>query len=282
MIVQKYPNYQNTQLEMTACTANDECMSNNCNVGNGNCEPVCIGECCIETESCSPGDCCYGLTCDPLTSTCIPKEEETNIEELDCVQDSNCGTGEYCDTGVCEQEKPNGETCTQDYECLSDRCDTTCMDKLPDGQPCDENSDCILNQCEVDTCLYINTPPTLISVIPDATEVIAGATVTFTFSWTDPGDTVKLMLSDDPAFTDCNYAVTTGCLAVTGDETSSPTDLVHQITSELIWYAQACDATNCLTKLTNGEQITNEYRINDYTTNSQSASGVTQTSFGFS
>jgi len=91
-----------------------------------------------------------------------------------------------------------------------------------------------------------NQTPDMISCIDDAERISAGGTVTFTAQWTDPdaGETVRLLISEDSNFTNCNYNTQTGCLSYSAPTTVSPaaaTYVTQTGDGKVVWYAQICD-----------------------------------------
>jgi len=88
------------------------CMNGNRDERHGETDEDCGGPCpgcglgknCDENSDCSSGVC--------VNMLCAP-----------CVSNGSCGDGEYCaEDGGCQQKKPVGADCDEDYECSSDKC----------------------------------------------------------------------------------------------------------------------------------------------------------------
>jgi len=82
--------------------------------------------------------------------------------------------------------------------------------------------------------------PSISEVVTDASEYDLGDTVAYTGYWSHDS-AVKLLVSDYPSFKDCDYDTTTGCLAASDPDSSSPTTATTFARSNAPWYAQVCD-----------------------------------------
>lgn len=85
-------------------------------------------------------------------ATCEPCGEEDYCQSRMCVR------------GFCADEdglRCNGVPCLDSVQCISGRCDPTaynifdktCQEKVPDGEVCTSDSDCISNRCTLFTCI---------------------------------------------------------------------------------------------------------------------------------
>ncbi len=135
----------------TSCSSDTECESGSC--ADGVC---CLSDCDGICESCnqqlSVGSCepygggtdpeseCTPFTCSGLTScltSCATNDECTPgfvcdlgscVLPLGCTDDSECGSGEFCNGNSCQPKKASGESCLADNECISEVCQVgTCQ-----------------------------------------------------------------------------------------------------------------------------------------------------------
>jgi choice-of-anchor A domain-containing protein len=118
-----------------ACTAANQCTSGQC-VDGVCCDTACAGACdsCAQPEregTCLPlpggsegAPSCAPYVCSGEVATC-PSQ---------CVQDSQCAEGHYCQEGACVATRDNGETCTAANQCTSGQCvDGVCCNSACDG-----------------------------------------------------------------------------------------------------------------------------------------------------
>ncbi|MCP3681918.1 MAG: hypothetical protein GY861_04435 [bacterium] len=118
--------------------------------------------------------------------------------------------------------------------------------------------------------------PILLTVSDNADIIGSGVQVSFNTMWYDPDDTVKLLIANNSEFTDCNYAVTTGCMCSSTGETdnSSSCSYTSQVTDGTVkWYAQVCDDQNFCSVI-DGEDTLNWNKTIDGTGNHDSAYSV--------
>jgi hypothetical protein len=104
----------------TSCTSGSgtgtgpaSCFTNDGLYCDQTCKPlIAIGQACIDFESCVTGAFCNQGTCAALPSAGQP-----------CAQGYLCADDVYCSTaGSCEPRKPEGASCLDSTECVTDRC----------------------------------------------------------------------------------------------------------------------------------------------------------------
>jgi len=113
-----------------------------CN-GSGLCRYYAKGTTCkANTTTCvgnfAKGYLCDGLgTCEyePTGTDCSPHLCLNNQCANPCTADTDCVTGNFCDTGSCKAKLPNGQQCTAGTQCSSGFCvDGVCCDSACTGQ----------------------------------------------------------------------------------------------------------------------------------------------------
>ena len=113
------------------CTANDDCKSNKCDLGDGK------------------------------TSTCLDENGKKG-EKVACANNDECVSGSClgsdASSKTCKKLVDNGEDCDFLFECKSKYCKKSgsdnkgkCADKVADGQSCDVHADCTSGYCAGDS-----------------------------------------------------------------------------------------------------------------------------------
>ena len=121
------------------------------------------------------------------------------------------------------------------------------------------------------TLAAVNTAPTIINITDNATTVNAGDVVGFTAYFSDPeSNNVKLLISTDSSFTNCDYNTQSGCLANSSASSSSPITTTYTVQSgdDITWYAQICDENNLC-----DSNVVTKYDFTDITYNFGYAKG---------
>lgn len=181
-----------------------------CSQLDGTCQPLRTeGETCVydDREDPSPAPdtllvrCAFGLSCDPITDTCVApcqrgaactSDEQCDEEQelrcivgrcdrervvgLPCAVSADCAEGLHCaidpedDTReICQERLPNGDACASHDECSSEFCDPTltmCASKAGADEACPSGLDA---QCDAGSC-----EPELVGCATDADCPISG------------------------------------------------------------------------------------------------------------
>ena len=149
------------------CTLNDQstCMDDGTCDGAGACRlwiegTVCLEQYCQDAIEYAP-DLCNGsgLCLDKGFTECEPYvcDGEAISCRDHCTLQEHCYQDYYCDGNDCLPKKDNGETCNDEFECLSDEC--------VDGYCCDTSCEAGCHSCALDgtigTCTVVpaNTDP---------------------------------------------------------------------------------------------------------------------------
>ncbi len=127
------------------CDDDRKCISNYCTANvSGKCITVgskSIGQSCCHNDECTTNQC-------GMDGLCV------------CEVDADCADDEYCEEPVgqaatCEPKKSGGNGCSNNGECISDKC--TCGYCRPVdrnlGQSCYSGAECVSNHCSAATCL---------------------------------------------------------------------------------------------------------------------------------
>ena len=153
------------------CVSDEHCAPGlYCSNSNGTCQvPAALGEACLYSV---PGDpspseslllvrCEFGLTCSPLTSTCVAPCEPGSH----CSDDEECGegTGLVCvesgsglqTVGFCYVPRAAGEQCSEDEDCDAalhcalepNTSDFSCQPRLANGEVCSDDDACQSGIC---------------------------------------------------------------------------------------------------------------------------------------
>ncbi|MBI5511290.1 MAG: hypothetical protein HY903_21220 [Deltaproteobacteria bacterium] len=102
---------------------------------------LCYTGCAVDNSS----YCAAGYHCLRADDRCY-----ANTDGNPCDYDWECGSG-LCRAAVCAAKLVDDEPCSRDLECISTRCDDTCMPLLANGEACDEDGDCLSWRCDA-TC----------------------------------------------------------------------------------------------------------------------------------
>ncbi len=91
-----------------------------------------------------------------------------------------------------------------------------------------------------------NSAPEIINATDNASTLSPGDKIKFTSHWSDSdsGQNIRLLISTDSTFSNCNYTEQSGCLAYSSPDSTSPTEAEYtaqQGDSTVEWYAQVCD-----------------------------------------
>jgi hypothetical protein len=125
------------KLNGQACTAGNECLSNNC-IDGVCCNVACGGACeacnitgkvgtCTPLAKGSAGKGCGSFTCSGTSGACATT----------CTTDVDCAGSAYCEGGTCKPAQAVGAVCARDRQCTGGRCsDGVCCGAPCDG-PCD-------------------------------------------------------------------------------------------------------------------------------------------------
>ncbi len=177
-----------------ACFADGACETNlYCSQLDGSCQPLrAEGETCVfaDRENAAPHPttllvrCQAGLSCDPITDTCVApcQRGAVCVDATDCDEEQDlkcivgrcdrervaglpCALGTDCEEGlrcsvdpedsekqICQERLGSGEPCTAHAECSSDFCDPSdesCGVKVAPGSACPTGLD---PQCDVGSC----------------------------------------------------------------------------------------------------------------------------------
>lgn len=103
---------------------NQTCQTQSCLISGQTCgsDAQCCSSSCVSNVCCQPqnaacaGGCCGGLSCDPATNTCLPPCA-AGMRRCDdgtchqCCANSDCGTGQICQNGVCQAQSSCDPCC---------------------------------------------------------------------------------------------------------------------------------------------------------------------------
>jgi hypothetical protein len=138
-------------------------------------------------------ECAIGLSCDPVTDTCVApcQRGATCFGDAQCDQEA----GLQCVINRCDLPRAVGLPCGSDDDCETDRCgfdpelsEFVCIDKLANGESCfGADADCTSGFCDTSVfeCAAQVTPPGL---CPSARDVQCGTSyceTTFVFCSSD-------------------------------------------------------------------------------------------------
>jgi len=121
-----------------SCNVANECQSDNC-VDDFCCNTGCTNACDRCDQTGSEGLCSFATQGSSGVPSCAPYLCNGAIATCpnSCNFDSDCSSGNFCDTGSCSLKKANGQLCDGNNECGSGIC--------TDGYCCDE---ACINQCD--------------------------------------------------------------------------------------------------------------------------------------
>ena len=123
------------------CTTDDQCDTGFC------INSVCPKECtsnidCTGTERCAAVE----ATATGERTVCVP----LSPTGYSCTDNTECASG-LCHNEVCKI--PLYKECTTSDDCITGRCDDTCLLPLGEGDTCDEPSDCFSGHCFDEKCV---------------------------------------------------------------------------------------------------------------------------------
>ncbi len=93
-----------------------------------------------------------------LITICAKSEDTRYCREFilnvmaECTNASECGETEYCNEGICDVQKENGETCASDSECLSALCVEGKCVFCKTNNDCGAVEECVEGKCEKIEC----------------------------------------------------------------------------------------------------------------------------------
>jgi hypothetical protein len=139
------------QVSCGSCACEPKCPSCQvCDEATGSCvaDPAREGDTCGPAQTCENGTatpqgaCNATGACVPGTPTaCEPYHCSGNVCAESCADDTQCGSGYYCNGGnQCVEVLPNSQSCSRDGECASGHCaNGFCCDEACDGtcEACD-------------------------------------------------------------------------------------------------------------------------------------------------
>ncbi len=139
-----YP--ERSRQDMTACTADVQCMSGGCNEEKGLCESIPTGACTVEI-GCARGPGGETLACDPADQRC---KLTSRFEGGLCLEDKGCDSG-ICFDGTC-RSGARGSSCAEANDCSSKLCVNGLCRDGGDGSPCSGDQHCVGGKCVGGSC----------------------------------------------------------------------------------------------------------------------------------
>ena len=140
-----------------ACDATDGCVEGNVTAGVQCAAESCSGSNLTQAKTCSgAGQCSAGGQTAPCAGGFVCKADGKGCESS-CSAEEGCQSGWFCQSGVCQNKRSHGDTCTVGKQCLSEYCaNGFCCNndgsspKCCGGQAshCDDGNTCSTNTCD--------------------------------------------------------------------------------------------------------------------------------------
>lgn len=189
-------------------------------------------------DRCTGGVCTYASNCSGALPYC-----HATLGCKECIVDSHCGSGEYCDNFVCvaEGECSVDGDCDDFIACTTNDCDTAsrCL-YTPVSANCDDGVYCTIDVCSLTARGCVNT----------ATNSRCGSSLPYCHA---TRGCVECLTSSQCASTEycsVNYVCVSSCSSCddgvycTVDDCNASGDCIHTATNSLCESGQYCDPLN--------------------------------------